>query len=83
MFIQNVGINGGGNIIQNALVIHRGIKLQEKMQIRVTSYSYLEERENNYWGELLTEILCYSCKDITRDIILIGNVPKKSGEGGV
>ena len=31
MFILNVGINGGGNFIQNALVIHRGIKLQEKI----------------------------------------------------
>ena len=31
LFIQNVGINGGGNFIQNALVIHRGIKLQEKI----------------------------------------------------
>ena len=31
MFIQNIGINGGGNFVQDTLVIRRGIKLQEKI----------------------------------------------------
>ena len=76
MFILNVGINGGGNFIQNALVIHRGIKLQEKIPNK-GHYLFLEKRKTNYWEELLRQIICYSCKDITRDIILTENVPKK------
>ena len=76
MFIQNVGINGGGNFIQNALVIHRGIKLQEKIPNKGHQL-FLEKRKYNYLGQLLTEIICYSCKDITRDAISTGNDPKK------